>query len=70
MLTVPQLLLGPLAIRGVIQEEWSPGRYVVNGRFDRAYIVLAAKELDVSSHAERFEDGLGLAIRRESLAAD
>jgi hypothetical protein len=43
---------------------------VANGRFDRvAYIVLAAKELDVSSHAERFEDGMGLAVRRESLAA-
>jgi hypothetical protein len=65
--------LGPIGIRGVIiQEEQSPGRYVVNGCFDRvAYIVLYGElqELDVSNCAERFEDGVGLTIRRESLAA-
>jgi hypothetical protein len=70
MLLNIQLLLGPVASRGVFQEEQSPGRCVANCRFDRvAYIVLAAKELDVSSHAERVEDGVGLAVRRVSLAA-
>jgi hypothetical protein len=41
VLIILQLKWGLLAIRGVIQEERSPGRCVVNCRFDRvAYIVL------------------------------